>query len=123
MLKSIAIILFAAMVELSGPNLQFDAEKYDYGTVAEGTIISHTFNFKNTGDQPLIINKVSPSCGCMVSSFSKEPIPPGAEGSVAVKFNTKARPIGHNIKSFLVYSNSVNQPHTIYLKGQIKARK
>ncbi len=123
MLKTLAILLFTAIVELSGPGMQFDSEKYDYGSIKEGTIVTHTFTFKNTGDQPLIINKISPSCGCLVSYFTKEPIAPGSEGTITVKFNSKSRPIGHNIKSFLVYSNAVNQPHTIYLRGQILPKK
>ncbi|MDZ4757165.1 MAG: DUF1573 domain-containing protein [Bacteroidota bacterium] len=123
MLKGIAILLFTAIVELSGPNIEFESEKYDFGSIKQGTIVTHTFSFKNSGDQPLIINKVSPSCGCLVSAFTKEPIAPGAEGSITVKFNSKDRPLGSNLKSFLVYSNSINQPHTIYIKGQILPKK
>ncbi len=123
MFKGIAILIFTAITELIGPSIQFDSEKYDFGSIKEGTIVTHTFTFKNSGDQPLIINKVSPSCGCLVSFFSKEPIPPGGEGTITVKFNTKSRPLGSNIKSFLVYSNAINQPHTIYLKGHILPKK
>ena len=123
MFKGLAILLFAAIVELSGPNIQFDSEKYDFGSIKEGTVVTHTFTFKNTGDQPLIINKVPPQCYCLVSSFSKDPIPTGGEGTITVKFTSKGRPQGSTIKSFLVYSNAINQPHTIYLKGTILPKK
>lgn len=119
MLKIISAFLITVFVETLGPGIKFESERFDFGTIKQGTVVTHTFDFKNTGDQPLIINKVTPSCGCLVSSFSKEPIGPGENGTITVRFNSKDRPLGYSLKSFLVYSNSINQPHTIYLKGQI----
>jgi len=39
---------------------------FDFGTVTEGEIVSHTFSFTNTGSEPLIISDAKGSCGCTV---------------------------------------------------------
>ncbi len=102
-----------------GPDIEFDNVKYNYGKVKVGSLINHTFNITNNGDQPLVLLKVVPSCGCSVASFTKEPIKPGGKGEITVKFNSKYKPVGLNIKTFTVFSNSKNNPHTIYLKGEL----
>ena len=123
MRKLIAVFLLSvysvAAIELSAPEIGFDSEKYDFGKVKKGTVVTHTFIVMNNGDQPLIISKVVPSCGCTVASFTKEPIKPGGRGEITVKFNSKGRPIGQNLKTFSVFSNAKNAPHTIYIKGDL----
>ena len=48
----------------TGPKIAFDDESHNFGTIKEGLIAEYTFKFKNTGDQPLILKDVRPSCGC-----------------------------------------------------------
>ena len=36
-----------------GPAIHFPEEAFDFGTVSQGTKLSHTFTVKNTGDEPL----------------------------------------------------------------------
>lgn len=121
MRKLLVLFLFVAVANLSfvGPEIEFDEVKYNYGRVKIGTTISHTFYIVNHGDQPLVLIKVVPSCGCSVASFTKEPIKPGGKGEIVASFNSKHKPAGLNIKTFTVFSNSKNAPHTIYLKGEL----
>ena len=39
-----------------------------------------TYNFTNTGDKPLVISKVTSSCGCTEVDWTKSPIPAGGKG-------------------------------------------
>lgn len=122
MLRFIILLVACASLSLSftlGPDIEFDQLKYKYGKVKVGSLVNHTFYITNTGDQPLVLIKVVPSCGCGVASFTKEPIKPGGKGEIVVKFNSKYKPVGLNIKTFTVFSNSKNNPHTIYLKGEL----
>ncbi|HHZ96739.1 MAG TPA: DUF1573 domain-containing protein, partial [Flavobacteriales bacterium] len=41
--------------------------------------------------EPLILDKCKGSCGCTVPQCPKEPIAPGATGSIEVKFNSKGK--------------------------------
>lgn len=42
-----------------------DEEVYNFGSIqeADGTV-SHVFSILNTGDEPLVITRVTVSCGC-----------------------------------------------------------
>ena len=78
----------------------------DYGTVTkEADNGQRTFEFKNTGNQPLMITNVQSTCGCTVPSFPKEPILPGKTGKIDVKYNMSPGPIR---KTITVESNAVN---------------
>ena len=69
------------------PVITFEESVHDFGTIARGTRVEHTFKFKNTGDAPLMIVNAKSSCGCTVPDWTKEPIAPGDEGELLVKFD------------------------------------
>ena len=77
-----------AQVE-NGAKISFAKETHDYGTIKNGADGSCTFEFKNTGNAPLIISNAKGSCGCTVPTWPHEPIAPGAKGSIVVKYDTK----------------------------------
>jgi len=95
-----------AQIIEKGAKIEFSKETHDYGTVKYGEDGTCQFEFKNTGDEPLIISNAKGSCGCTVPEFSKEPIAPGEKGVIKVKYDTK-RP-GPINKSVTVTSNAVN---------------
>jgi len=82
-----------------------DSTSKDFGKIAEGTKLDVAFRFKNTGDKPLVISRVQPSCGCTIAEQSKEPVAPGAEGQVKATFNSEGR-TGANHKTLFVYANT-----------------
>ncbi|MDD5205518.1 MAG: DUF1573 domain-containing protein [Desulfobacterales bacterium] len=47
--------------KVSGPLIQLSERNHDFGEVDEGALLEHTFKVFNRGDQPLHIDKVSPS--------------------------------------------------------------
>jgi uncharacterized protein (DUF58 family) len=102
----------------SGAKIEFTKEVHDYGKVKYGANGTCTFEFKNTGNAPLIISKAQGSCGCTVPTWPKEPIAPGATGSITVKYDTK-RP-GPISKQVTITSNAVNEPNkVIRIKGEV----
>jgi hypothetical protein len=106
-----------AQVE-SGPKIEFTKETHDYGTIKYGADGTCTFEFKNTGNAPLIISNAKGSCGCTVPEWPKEPIAPGAKAKITVKYDTK-RPGAIN-KSVTITSNAVNEPtKVIRIKGNV----
>lgn len=77
----------------TGPttSITFAENSWDFGTIDEGDVVTHVFKFTNTGDEPLILDRCKGSCGCTVPQCPKEPIAPGAEGEIEVKFNSKGK--------------------------------
>jgi len=76
----------------------------DFGKIVEGQKLEVAFRFRNTGDKPLVIERVQPSCGCTVAEQPKEPIQPGQEGQIKASFNSEGR-VGTNHKTLFVYAN------------------
>ncbi len=100
------------------PVFAFEKTEHDFGTIKEGEKVSYTFKFKNTGEAPLIISKVQPSCGCTAPEWSKEPVPVGGEGYVKVEFDSNGKP---NIqqKSVTVTANTWPQVTVLRFKAMV----
>ena len=105
----------------AGPvtTLAFDeGGTYDFGTVTEGEIVTQTFNFKNTGSEPLIISDAKGSCGCTVPSKPTAPIAPGEDGEITVQFNSKNKQ-GQRNQKVTITANTNPAQSFIYLTGTV----
>lgn len=95
--------------DLSGDSetaeISFTEYEHDFGKVTEGEKVAYVFTFTNKGPGHLVINSASTSCGCTVTKYSRNPIAPGAGGTLEVVFDTSARS-GVQTKTVSVNSNS-----------------
>ncbi len=95
----------------------------DFGTIKSTDSASVKYKFTNVGKTPLFIIQAFTSCGCTVTSFSKDPIMPGNSGfiSVTIKGNFHT---GKMNKTILVKTNTKKSMNSILvLKGEILAAK
>lgn len=112
---------FAQELAADGPKIEFQKDVHDYGKIKNGANGECTFEFKNTGNAPLIISNAKGSCGCTVPQWPKEPIAPGATAVIKVKYDTKRA--GAINKSVTITSNAKNEPTTVLrIKGYVEAR-
>jgi Protein of unknown function (DUF1573) len=93
----------------------------NYGTITEGQQLAVSFRFKNTGDKPLVIKNVHPSCGCTVPTSNDKPIAPGAEGTIDATFNSQNKE-GRVNKELTVETNAKNA-QTYVLHFQVDVTK
>jgi hypothetical protein len=70
-----------------GPEIQFKAKTIDFGTITGGEMVNSTFTFTNTGDEPLIIKSVQPSCGCTTAGEWTKKVDPGKTGIIPLRFD------------------------------------
>lgn len=104
----------------NGPLISIDKEVHDYGTIEQGADGGCEFTVTNTGTEPLIISRCKGSCGCTVPKCDKDPIMPGAESKITVRYDTKR--IGPINKSVTITSNAANEPtKVIRIKGKVEA--
>ena len=123
----LAVLLVNAIAfAQTGPKIVFKDKDntIDYGTVnkVEDSGV-RTFEFTNTGDEPLIITNVQSTCGCTVPSKPTEPILPGKTGKIDVKYSMNMGPIR---KTITVESNAVNVDNgrvAIKIKGEVVEKK
>lgn len=120
-IASILIMLFVGFTIQAQDNgvakIDFKSTVIDYGEIAHGSNGIRVFEFTNTGNAPLVISKVTSSCGCTVPSWTKEPIAPGASGRIEVKYDTK-RP-GPIRKTITVTSNAETPNVALKIKGKV----
>lgn len=104
----------------SGPAITFDATEHNFGDIAQGDVVEHTFTFTNTGTQPLIIDRVDVTCGCTSPDWTKEAVMPGKTGFVKAKYNSAGR-MGQQKKAITVHSNT-GEPSYVYIVTNIKEK-
>ena len=122
------IVLFAVL--MSGvafaqqkPAMSFERTEHNFGTIKEemGAVMTW-FEFTNTGKSPLIIQRVSASCGCTTPTYTREPVLPGKKGSISVRYSTVRRP-GTFHKTITVYTNVPDTVYVLDIKGNVIPKK
>lgn len=101
----------------NAPEITFEQEVHDFGTIEYGGNGVYDFKFTNTGKSPLIISGARGSCGCTVPKWSKEPIVKGANGEINVSYDTKRA--GPFTKTVTVTSNAKTASKVITIKGTV----
>jgi hypothetical protein len=97
----------------------YEHTDFDFGDVKEGEKVKHTFKFKNTGSEPLIISNAKGSCGCTVPKWPSEPIAPGASSQIEVEFDSKGKP-GKQTKRVTVTANTVPAQMFLNISGNVE---
>lgn len=105
----------------NGPAITFEETEHNFGDITQGDVVEHTFNFKNTGTQPLVIERVDVSCGCTSPAWTKEPIMPGKTGFVTAKFNSAGK-LGQQKKPLTIHSNAADGTKYVYIVTNIKPK-
>jgi hypothetical protein len=80
----------------------------DFGSVIKGAKPKIIYTCTNTGDKPLFIAFVRPSCGCTVADYTKDAIMPGKEGTITAEFDSN-HGAGEVHKSIEVGVNAKNK--------------
>jgi len=104
----------------TGPttSIVFEETDFDFGAVDDGEKVRHTYKFKNTGNEPLIISSAKGSCGCTVPKFSSDPVAPGQTGVIDVEFDSKGKP-GKQTKRVTVTANTVPAQTFLNITGMV----
>lgn len=112
------LLLYACDSSKQGAKISSDIVEYDYGEIKRYSDGTHVFKIKNEGNKPLILTKVSSSCGCTTVSWTNKPIEVEGYGYVKVKYNTEI--LGEFHKTVVVRSNAVNSSaYILKIKGKV----
>jgi len=123
-MKKIVLVLFVGLLAISlqaqekVAKIEFKSDTVDYGQIEKGADGTRIFQFTNTGNAPLIISKVNSSCGCTIPKSPKDPILPGKNGEIQVKYDTQR--VGPIRKAITVISNADTPTVVLKIKGDVK---
>lgn len=112
-------------IDPNAPEMKFETEVIDYGTVKFDGNGVREFKVKNVGKSPLTISNVQGQCGCTATTIDgkpgwpQEPILPGKTASIRVKYDTK-RP-GPFEKNVTITSNAKEPTKVVKIKGVVEA--
>ena len=106
---------------INGPKILFFEDKYEFGDIIQGDVIEHVFEFKNSGNAPLILQDVKTTCGCTVPEWPRAPLPPGATAELRVKFNSTGK-VGIQNKVITVISNATNQTSRVMIVTNVNPK-
>lgn len=95
--------------------ISFDKNKVDLGDFSWDKEREIEFVISNVGKSPLVINDVITSCGCTTVEYPKEPVLPGKNLVLKVKY--KAEHPEHFNKTITVYCNAENAPLKLKITG------
>lgn len=92
---------------------------FNFGTISSGDHVEHSFRFRNSGNDSLIIGDVKGSCGCTAALASVKRLGPGQTGEIKADFNSAGKS-GKQNKTITVNSNDPNRSAFVFtLEGMI----
>lgn len=104
----------------NAPEITFEKDLHDFGTIDYAGDGKYAFKFTNTGNEPLIIGSAQGSCGCTVPKWPKDPILKGQSNYIDVSYDTK-RP-GPFTKTVTIQSNAKTSSKVITIKGVVRTQ-
>ena len=116
----IVCVVFYSSIILSQEKLaeiSFKETIIDYGIIENGEDGKRTFEFKNTGNSPLIFTRIMSSCGCTIPKKPEKPVQPGESGIIEVEYDTKRT--GLFQKAITVNSNAKTSNIILRIKGEV----
>jgi hypothetical protein len=116
------LVLLLSVTVFSQSKMQLQETKHDFGVFKEeGGRQTFDFVLTNTGDAPLVITNVVPSCGCTTPEWTQSPVPPKGQGKVTAIYDPAGRP-GPFEKTLVVHTNSVPESVILTIKGEVVPR-
>jgi hypothetical protein len=119
---SVALVSFCLVTVLAGSAhaaLTWETTAADlHPALTDKTAVAH-FKYKNTGDKPVKITSVHPSCGCTTAALAKDVVAPNESGEITATFNIGGR-VGVQNKTITVMTDAdASQPTILKLTATI----
>ncbi|MFT4542896.1 MAG: hypothetical protein ACI841_004275 [Planctomycetota bacterium] len=112
--------------------IPFGQDSHDFGNVMQGAMLEHSFRFKSSGPNDVIIRQAKPTCGCTVGQLQVvnddgtmspytigSPIAPGTEIELTAKVDTGNKRNKTQVR-INVYANDPVSQHTLTLSAQVE---
>ncbi|WP_321494661.1 DUF1573 domain-containing protein [uncultured Desulfobacter sp.] len=104
----------------AGSDIVVEEPVFFFGSVTDGTEVTHDFIISNPGDDVLSIQRVATSCGCTVADYPSA-VAPGKTGTIHVKADTSGYG-GRSFKRKLIIRTDVpgKESVTLQIQGVVK---
>lgn len=90
---------------------------HDFGAIPLSVPTSVRFEFRNSGNSPLVIDNVRTPCGCTAVEWPEKPISPGEKAILLVEYN--ASKSGYFYKEIKVFFHGIRQAERLSVEGLV----
>ncbi|ULB34563.1 MULTISPECIES: DUF1573 domain-containing protein [Proteiniphilum] len=117
------VLISGAVFSQSKADMEFKKTEHNFGTIKEEIgAVTTQFEFTNKGNSPLVIHRVTTSCGCTTPGYTREPVLPGKKGVISAQYSTVRRPGTFN-KTITVYTNVPDTVYILTIKGNVTPKR
>ncbi len=114
------LLLLSSFVRAQA-KLELKDTKQNFGFVKKGEVVKLNYEFKNSGNAPLIISGVEIGCSCTTVDFPKEPILPNVINTITIIFDTKTV-YDRQDRTVLINTNGSAKPIKLRYKGVVLSK-
>ena len=110
----------AAVGNADGPRIKFSEKAFDFGKIQSSSPVRHDFIVTNTGNAPLEITEVRPSCpGCTIALPWDHVIKPGKTGKIPIQFNPSnfSGPVSKSV--MITCNDPLESGHTLQFSANV----
>jgi len=88
----------------AGPRIRVEPQTFDFGKAAQNKTLRKQFSIRNFGNQDLVIESVSTTCGCTAALMDDKVVKPGGTAPLQVALETRSYR-GRVLRSVMIRSN------------------
>ena len=126
MKRILLILALAAMAILPAAaqkkaKFEFKEDRHNFGVFQRKDATQHcTFEFKNVGDAPLTIQRMTATCTCVEMEGPKKPVQPGKKGVIKVTYHGEKKQAGPFHKMITIISNAEQDLYRLHVEGKME---
>ena len=91
------------------PDIRIPETIWDFGSIARGQTVTHSFDVLNRGTAQLTISRVRSTCACLKAEIWLQTLAPGQSTAIRATFNEDRR-LGKTTKTIYVDTNDPDEP-------------
>lgn len=113
---------FASLSEeelAKAPVASFKDKVFNFGTIKQGDVVSHSFVLSNNGKSNLVIRKVKASCGCTAVKPAKNVLTPGESTEIEAKFDSRGKSNRQNKSITIITNDPKNSTVLLRVSGNV----
>lgn len=106
-------------ISSSKADYAFNKKTHNFGKVSKDKEVTAKFTITNNHpSKDLELINVHPTCGCTVSEYTKEPIPPGKTGTIKATFTGLVK--GSFKKGIVITTSFSRKTDVLFLTGVVE---
>ncbi len=99
--------------------VKFKEIRHNFGKIKQGVPVTHDFEFLNVGNEPIIIETATASCGCTTPTWPQQPVMKTKADKIKAGFNAAAP--GAFEKTVFVKIKGIDVPYELKIAGEVLA--